>query len=206
MFCSHFCLVLFWFLFVLRLYIEIFYYETCLEAEKMVEKMWEISRKIVFSKHNCGAKGPGWPDLFQISSPRSTPKSKKWPRTDGESPGLQIVRPKTVVSSAGHKHRRERCHVTQGGPPEDREGDFKPYGLAIEGWWRDNPWRSHYLRIKYTQLTLWLYWCGCDPWTAWWGPQLLTQRQKEWLRGRALEDRSGWLTSVGGEWTKERNK
>ena len=102
----------------------------------------------------CGAKGPGCPGPFQISSPRPTPKSKKRPRTDGESPGPQIIRPKIVVSSAGHKHGRERRHVTQGGPPEDREGDFRPYGLAIGGWWRDNPWRSHHLRIKYTQLTL----------------------------------------------------
>ena len=40
------------------------------------------------------------------------------------------------------------------GPPEDRERDSRLYGLAIEGWWRDNPRRSHHLRIKYTQLTL----------------------------------------------------
>ena len=52
MFCSDFCLVLFWFLFVLSLYIEIFYYEICLEAEKMVEKMWEICKKIAFSEYN----------------------------------------------------------------------------------------------------------------------------------------------------------
>ena len=52
MFCSDFCLVLFWFLFVLSLYIEIFYYEIFLEAEKMVEKMWETSRKIAFSEYN----------------------------------------------------------------------------------------------------------------------------------------------------------
>ena len=52
MFCSNFCLVLFWFLFVLSLYIEIFYYEICLEVEKMVEKMWETSRKIEFLEHN----------------------------------------------------------------------------------------------------------------------------------------------------------
>ena len=89
-----------------------------------------------------------------ISSPRPTPRSKKCPRTDGENPSLQIVRPKTVISSAGHNHGREKCHVTQGGPPEDREGDSRSYGLAIEGWWRDNPRRSHHLRIKYTQLTL----------------------------------------------------
>ena len=41
--------VLFWFLFHLSLYIEIFYYEICLETEKMVEKMWKTSRKITFS-------------------------------------------------------------------------------------------------------------------------------------------------------------
>ena len=118
----------------------------------------------------CKAKGPGCLSPFQISSPRPAPKSKKWSRTDEESPGLQIVQPKIVVSSVGHKHRRERRQVTQGGPPEDREGDLRPYGLAIEGWWRDNPWRSHHLRIKYTQLTLWPRWCGCDSWTARWGP------------------------------------
>ena len=48
MFCFDFCLVLFWFLFVLSLYIEIFYYEIFLETEKM----WEISRKIEFSEYN----------------------------------------------------------------------------------------------------------------------------------------------------------
>ena len=141
-----------------------------------------------------------------ISSPRPMPRSKKCPRTDGENLGLQIVRPKTVVSSAGHNHGREKRHITQDGPPEDCEGDSRPYGLAIGGWWRDNPRRSHHLRIKYTQLTLWPRWCGCDPWTARWGPQLLTERQKEWLRGRALEDKPRWLTSVRGGWTKERNK
>ena len=44
--------VLFWFLFRLSLYIEIFYYEICLETEKMVEKMWKTSRKITFSECN----------------------------------------------------------------------------------------------------------------------------------------------------------
>ena len=89
-----------------------------------------------------------------ISSPRPTPRSKKCPRTDGENPGLQIVQSKTIVSSAGHNYGREKHHVIKGGPPEDREGDSRPYGLAIRGWWRDNPKRSHHLRIKYTQLTL----------------------------------------------------
>ena len=152
-----------------------------------------------------GSKDLGTPTHL-ISSPRPTPRSKKCPRTDGENLGLQIVRPKTVVSSAGHNHGREKRHVTQGGPPKDREGDSRSYGLAIEGWWRDNPRRSHHLRIKYTQLTLWPRWCGCDPWTARWGPQLLTERQKEQLKGRALKDRAGWLTRVEGGWAKERNK
>ena len=145
-----------------------------------------------------GSKDLGTP-THMISSPRPTPKSKKCLRTDGENPGLQIVRPKTVVSSAGHNHGREKCHITQGGPPKDRKGDSRPYRLAIWGWWRDNPKRSHHLRIKYTQLTLWPRWCGCDPWTVRWGPQLLTECQKEWLRGRALENRPKWLTSVRGE-------
>ena len=45
-------MVLFWFLFLLSLYIVIFYYKICLVAEKMAEKMWEISRKIAFSECN----------------------------------------------------------------------------------------------------------------------------------------------------------
>ena len=68
-----------------------------------------------------------------ISSPRPTPRSKKCSRTNGENPGLQIIRLKTVISSAGHNHGREKRYVTQGGPPEDREGDSRPYGLAIKG-------------------------------------------------------------------------
>ena len=36
-----------------------------------------------------------------------------------------------------------------------------------------------------------------------WGPQQLTERQKEWLMGRALKYGHGWLTSVGGGWTNE---
>ena len=152
-----------------------------------------------------GPKDLGTPTHL-VSSLKPTPRSKKCPRTDGENPDLQIMRPRTIVSSAGHNHGREKCHVTRGSPPEDCKRDSRPYGLAIGGWWRDNPRRSHHLRTKYTQLTLWPCWCGCDPWIARWGPQLLTERQKEWLRGRALEDRSGWLTSVRGGWTEERNK
>ena len=100
-----------------------------------------------------GPKDLGTPTHL-ISSPRPTLRSKKCPRTDGENPDLQIVRPRTIVSSASHNHGREKCHGTQSGPTEDCEGDSRPYGLAIGGWWRDNPKRSHHLRIKYTQLAL----------------------------------------------------
>ena len=82
--------------------------------------------------------------------------------------------------------------------------DSKPYGLAIGEWWRNNPKKCSHLCIKYPQLTPWPNWCGCDPWTGRWGPQQPTERQKEWLMGRALEDRHGWL-SVGGGWMEERN-
>ena len=147
-----------------------------------------------------GPKDLGTPTHL-ISSPRPTPRNKKCPRTNEENPDFQIVLPRTTVSSAGQNHEREKCHVTQGGPLEVRERDSRPYGLAIGGWWRDNPRSSHHLHIKYTQLTLWSRWCGCDPWTARWGPPLLTERQKEWPMGHVLEDGHGWLTSVGGGWT-----
>ena len=89
-----------------------------------------------------------------ISSPRPTPRSKKYPRTNEENPDLQIVLSRTTISSAGQNHGREKRHIAQGGPLEDRERDSRPYELAIGGWWRDNPKKSHHLRIKYPQLTL----------------------------------------------------
>ena len=39
---------LFWFLVVLNVYFEIFYNKICLDAKKIVEKMWKICRKIAF--------------------------------------------------------------------------------------------------------------------------------------------------------------
>ena len=101
----------------------------------------------------CGAKGSATL-AHLISSPRPTPRSKKCPRTIEENPDRQIVLPRTTISSAGQNHGREKRHVARGGPLEDRKRDSRPYGLAIGGWWRDNPRRSHHLRIKYLQLTL----------------------------------------------------
>ena len=59
-----------------------------------------------------GPKDLGAPTHFKYSAQGPTLRSKKCPRTDGENPDLQIVQPKTVVSSAGHNHGREKCHVT----------------------------------------------------------------------------------------------
>ena len=140
-----------------------------------------------------------------ISSLKPTPRRKKCLGTNEGNPDCQNVLPRMTLSSASQNHGREKRHVARGHPLEDRKRDFKPYGLAIGEWWGGSPRKSYHLRIKYTQLTPWPHWCGCDPWTRWWGPQQLTERQKEWLMGRALKDRYGWLTSVGGGWTEDRN-
>ena len=140
-----------------------------------------------------------------ISSLKPTPRRKKCPGTNEGNPDCQNVLPRMTLSSASQNNGREKRHVARGHPLEDRKRDFKPYGLAIGEWWGGSPRKSYHLRIKYTQLTPWPHWCGCDPWTRWWGPQQLTERQKEWLMGRALKDRYGWLTSVGGGWTEDRN-
>ena len=151
-----------------------------------------------------GPKDLGTP-AHLISSPRSTPRSKKCPSTNEGNLDRQIVLPRTTISSADQNHGREKCHVAQGNPLEGRKRDSKPYGLAIGEWWRDNPRRSRHFRIKYPQLTPWPYWCGCDPWTRGRGPQQLTEHQKGWLMWCALEDKHGWLTSVGWGWTEEGN-
>ena len=72
--------------------------------------------------------------IHQISSPRPMPRSKKCPRTNEENPDLQIVLPRTTISLAGQNHGKEKRHVTRDGPLEDRERDFRPYGLAVGGW------------------------------------------------------------------------
>ena len=140
-----------------------------------------------------------------ILSLRSTPRRKKCSRTNERNPDRQIVLPRMTLSSAGQNDGREERHVARDNPLEDRKRDSKPYGLAIGEWWRDNPRRSRHFRIKYPQLTPWPHWCECDPWTGRWEPQQLTECQKEWPMWRALENRHGWLTSVGGGWTEERN-
>ena len=151
-----------------------------------------------------GPKDLGTP-AHLISSSKLMPRRKKCSRTNEVNPDHQIVLSMTTLSSAGQNHERETRHVTRDNSLEDRKRDSKPYGLAIGEWGRDNPRRSLHLRIKYPQLTPLPHWCGCDPWTEQWGPQQLTEHQKEWPIGRALEERHRWLISVGGGWMEERN-
>ena len=101
---------------------------------------------------NVGPKDLGTP-AYLISSPRPTPRRKKCPRTNEGNLDHQIVLSRTTLFSAGQNHGRETRHVARGNPLEDRKRDSKPYGLAIGEWGRDNPRRSHHLRIKYPQLT-----------------------------------------------------
>ena len=127
--------------------------QNCSFVEKVLSIYIVYQNQDIFQMNHVGPKDLKTP-AHLISSPRPMPSNKKCLRTDGENLDLQVVRPRTIVSSVGHNHGREKRHVTRGGPPEDRERDSRPYGLTIGGWWRDNPMRSYHLRIKYTQLTL----------------------------------------------------
>ena len=150
-----------------------------------------------------------------ISSPRPMPRRKKFPMTNKGNPNCQDILPRMTLSSADQNHRRGRHQITRSSPLEDPKGDSRDTRSVpwvgketlgpIGEWWRDNPRKSRHLRIKYPQLIPWPHWCGCDPWTVRWGPQQLTERQKEWPMGHALEYGHGWLTSVGGGWTEERD-
>ena len=69
-----------------------------------------------------------------ISSLSPTPRRKKCPGTNEGNLDCQNVLPRTTLSLAGQNHGREKRHVAQGHPLEDRKRDFKPYGLAIGEW------------------------------------------------------------------------
>ena len=60
-----------------------------------------------------------------ISSPRPTPRRKKFPRTNEGNPDHQIVLPRTTLSSAGQNHGREKRYVARGNPLEDRKKRFQ---------------------------------------------------------------------------------
>ena len=74
--------------------------------------------------HIVGRKGLETPTHF-ISNPRPMPRRKKCPRRNEGNPDYQDILP---------NHRRGRCHVARGSPPEDLKGDSEPNGLAIGVW------------------------------------------------------------------------
>ena len=98
-----------------------------------------------------GPKDLGTP-AHLILSPRPTSRSKKCPRTDGESRPLGCTTEDNRILGRPQSWERKTPHHSRRSTRGSR--DSRPYGLAIGGWWRDNPRRSHHLRIKYTQLTL----------------------------------------------------
>ena len=136
-----------------------------------------------------------------ISSPRPMPRRKKCPRKNKENPDYQDILSRMTLSSANWDHGRGKCHATNGGLFEHPNGKHKRSGPAIGAWWRSNSRRGCHLRIKYPQLTSWPYLCGRDPWTVLSGSPQLTECQREWLMGRALNYGHGWLTSVRPGWS-----
>ena len=121
-----------------------------------------------------------------ISNPWPILRRKKCPRANKESLNCQDVLLRTTLSSANRDRRRGKRHVTKGSRLEHPKGKHKRSGPAIGAWWRSNSRRGCHLRIKYPQLTSWPHLCGRDPWTVLSGSPQLTECQREWLMGRAL--------------------
>ena len=139
-----------------------------------------------------------------IWSPWPKSRKKKCPRTSIKSPDCQDILPRTTLSSANRDHEKGKCHATKGSLLERPKEKPKCNGLAVGAWWRSNSKKGCHLCIKYPQLTSWPHLCGRDAQTALSGSQQLTERQKEWLMGRALKCGHGWLTSVGLGWTERK--
>ena len=68
-----------------------------------------------------------------ISSPRSTPRRKKCPRTNEGNPDYQIVLSRTTLSSAGQNHGREKRYVARNNPLEDRKKRFQAIWASHSG-------------------------------------------------------------------------
>ena len=149
-----------------------------------------------------GSKDLATPAHF-ILSPRPMSRRKKCPRTNKESPDCQDILPMMTLSSGNRDHGRGKRHATNGGLLERPKRKHKRNGPAIRAWWRSNSRRGCHLRIKYPQLTSWPHLCGRDPRTMLSGSPQLTERQSEWLMGRALKYGHGWLTSVGPGWSEK---
>ena len=132
-----------------------------------------------------GPKDLATPAHF-ISSPRPMLRRKKCLRTNKESPDCQDILPRTTLSSANRDHGRGKCHATNDGLLKRPKRKHKCRRPAIGAWWRSDSKRDCHLCIKYPQLISWPHLCERDPRTVLSGSPQLTECQREWLMGRAL--------------------
>ena len=80
-----------------------------------------------------GSKNLATPAHF-ILSPRPTPRKKKCPRTNEESPNCQAAALRTILSSANWDYRREERHAIKGRLTEHpKEKDCPQPTEIIEG-------------------------------------------------------------------------
>ena len=126
-----------------------------------------------------------------ISSPMPTPRRKKCPRTNKESPNCQESLSKTILFSANRNHGRRKRHATKGSFPGRPKRKHKCNETVMGEQWKSNSRISYHIHIKYPQLTSWPHLCGHDPWTVLSRSPQLAEYQKEWLMGRALKYRHG---------------
>ena len=77
-----------------------------------------------------GLKNLATPAHF-ILSPRPTPRKKKCPRTNEESPNFQAVSLRKILSSTNRDYRREERHAIKGRLTEHPKEKDKYYGLAM---------------------------------------------------------------------------
>ena len=135
-----------------------------------------------------GPKNLATPAHF-TSSPRPTPKRKKFLRTNKEGSNCQDMLPRTILFSASRDHGRRKQHATKGSLLKHPKGKHKCSGPAIGAWWRSNSRKGCHLLIKYLHLTSWPHLCGHDPWTMLSRSPQLAERQKKLLMGCALKYR-----------------
>ena len=86
-----------------------------------------------------------------ILSPKPTPRRKKCPRTNEESPNCQETSPRTILFLANQDHRREERHAIKGSLPKHPKKKDKCNRSAIGAWWRSHSMRNCQLRIKCPQ-------------------------------------------------------
>ena len=76
-----------------------------------------------------GSKNSATP-AHSILSPRPTPRKKKCPRTNEESPNFQAASLRTILSSANQDYRGEERHAIKGRLAEHPKKMDKYRGLA----------------------------------------------------------------------------